>query len=86
MNEWLQKQMETGFRDLKGLSITGHIPIKDRLINELISEALRGAAAPAPVVGKESAPLDLRGLLQFVKKAEVHATDGELVLDVEVRV
>lgn len=84
MKEWMQKQVDSGFRDLKGLSISAHVPIKDQLLNELLSEVIRGAAGP-PTPRNGQAP-DLRPLVQFVKKAEVHATDGALVVDIEISV
>jgi len=84
MKEWLQKQIDTGFNDLKGLSISAHVPVQDQVINELLAQALTGLSSPAaPSVSK--AP-DLRSLVQFVKKAEVHAKDGALVIDVDISV
>ena len=82
MKEWMRKQIESGFRDLKGLSISAHIPVKDQLLNELLSEVLRGAST-AP---KSSQTPNLRPFAQFVRKAEIHATEGALVVDVEISV
>jgi hypothetical protein len=84
MKEWMQKQIDSGFRDLKGLSISAHIPVNDQLLNEVLSEVLRGASTP-PTPRSGQAP-DLRPLAQFVKKAEVRATEGTLVVDVEISV
>ena len=84
MKEWMQKQIDSGFRDLKGLSISAHVPVKDQLLNEVLSEVLRGASAP-PAPRSGQAP-DLRPLAQFVRKAEVRATEGALVVDVEISV
>jgi len=84
MNEWIQKQIDNGFADLKGLSIKAHVPVKDQLLNEFLAEALHGAATPVtPPTGKS---LDLRSLIGFVRKAEVHSTDGALVVDVDIAV
>lgn len=84
MKEWMQKQIDSGFRDLKGLSISAHVPVKDQLLNEVLSEVLRGASAPS-LPNSSKAP-DLRPLAQFVRKAEVRATEGALVVDVEISV
>jgi len=84
MKEWMQKQIDSEFRDLKGLSISAHVPLKDQLLNEVLSQVLRGAATP-PAPRSGQAP-DLRPLIQFVRKAEVHATEGALVVDVEISV
>ena len=85
MKDWLQKQIDSGFSDLKGLSISAHVPLQDQVLNELLSEALRGVASPAIAPSSAKTP-DLRSLVQFVKKAEVHAKDGALVIDVDIRV
>ena len=85
MKDWLQKQIDSGFSDLKGLSISAHVPLQDQVLNELLSEALRGVASPATAPSPAKTP-DLRSLVQFVKKAEVHAKDGALVIDVDIRV
>jgi hypothetical protein len=83
MNEWLQKQIDNGFSDFKGLNVTATIPLRDALLNELIADALRrspaASKAPAPAV-------DARRFLGFVKKAEVHASEGVVALDVVVRI
>ena len=86
MKEWLQKQIDSGFSDLKGLSISAHVPLQDQVLNELLSEALRGVASPATAAPSPAKTPDLRSLVQFVKKAEVHAKDGALVIDVDIRV
>ena len=87
MNEWIQKQIDSGFSDLQGLSISARIPVKDRLVNELVAEALRQASAGAsPAVATQTPTVDFRPLLRLVRKAEVHATDGTIVLDVDIRV
>jgi hypothetical protein len=87
-NDWLQKHIDNGFRDFEGLSIAGQVPLKDTVLNELISDALRSAqqsAAAAPVKRDSDSP-DLRPLVQLVKKAEVRAVNGAVVLDFHIGV
>lgn len=86
MKEWLEKQMQSGFPDLKGLSIHAQIPIRDRLVNEFLAEALERARAgeTEPPTGP-SGP-DLRSFLKFIEKAQVNASDGVIALDVVVKV
>ena len=84
MKEWIDKQIANGFSDLKGLSITASVPVKDRLINEALTEFLQTTAtdkAPSPT----DAP-DFRKLLPLVKKAEVRAVEGAIILDLIVAV
>jgi hypothetical protein len=83
MTDWIDKQIANGFQDLKGLSITATIPVKDRLINEAIAEFLQSAP---PASSASTGKIDFRKLLPLVKKAQVRAVDGALVLDVVVNV
>ena len=83
MNEWLQKQIDNGFSDFKGLNVTATIPLRDTLLNELIADALRRP----PTDSKPPAPaIDVRRYLGFVKKAEVHASEGVVALDVVIKI
>ena len=84
MNAWLQKQVDSGFADFKGLSVEATVPLRDSLVNELLGEALRSTATARPA-SAGSAP-DVRPLLRFVDKAEVRTTDGVMVLHVSVNV
>jgi hypothetical protein len=81
MKQWLQTQIDSGFADLKGLNVTAQIPVRDALINELIVDALN-----SPPSDTKGAGVDFRPFLRFVKKAEVHASEGVLAVDVVVRI
>jgi hypothetical protein len=85
MNPWLQKLIDTNFRDFEGLSISGQIPVKDQVLNELLADALRQAQQPAAAPPSTDKP-DLRPFLKLVKKAEVRAVNGAIVLDFQVGV
>ena len=84
MKEWIDKQIASGFSDLEGLSITASIPVKDRLINEALTEFLQTSATAKPPASSDVP--DFRKLLPLVKKAEVHATEGAIVLELIVGV
>ena len=88
MKQWMQRQFDTGFSDLKGLSIAARVPLKDDLVNELLTEVLRDIAtkAPEPVAPVPASPVDMRTLVKFINKAEVHAEDGVIVIDVSIKV
>ena len=85
MNPWLQKLVETNFRDLEGLSIAGQIPLKDEVINELLSEALRQAQQPPAAPPSTDKP-DMRPFLKLLKKAEVRAVNGAVIVDFQIGV
>jgi hypothetical protein len=81
MNQWLQKQIDNGFSDFKGLNVTATIPLRDALLNEIIADALRRPASESKTPG-----VDVRQYLGFVKKAEVHASEGVVALDVVIKI
>jgi hypothetical protein len=67
MKQLIEKLIATNFADLEGLQISGTVPVKQELMNEVLAEVLKGeisspsaaasadAAAPA-VVAEPSAP------------------------------
>jgi len=83
MKDLIQKHIDNNFSDFKGLSITATIPLKDQLINEAISEALQSLSSPP---SSSASGFDARNLVQFVKKAEVRAVEGTIVLDVVINI
>ena len=86
MNSWLQKHIDNNFRDFEGLSIAGQIPVKDQVLNELLADALRQAQQPDSTTPTATDKPDLRPFLKLVKKAEVRAVNGAIVLDFQVGV
>ena len=58
MTDLLNKYISNGFADFKGLTITGSIPIKQEVVNELIAELLqKGMNLPAtPRSGSSPTP------------------------------
>ena len=49
MNEWIgrlfRRQLETGFADLRGANAAVTVPISERLLNDILSEALPSSGA-----------------------------------------
>ncbi|HYP05158.1 MAG TPA: hypothetical protein VER03_02900 [Bryobacteraceae bacterium] len=87
MNSWLQKHIDNNFRDFEGLSISGQIPLKDQVLNELLADALRQAQQPASNAPATTAStVEMRPLLKLVKKAEIRAVNGAVVVDFQVGV
>jgi hypothetical protein len=85
MNPWLQKHIDNNFRDFEGLNITGQVPVKDQVLNELITDALRQAQLPATTPPVTDKP-DMRPFLKLIKRAEVRAVNGAIVLDFQIGV
>lgn len=82
MNNWLEKQRANGFADFTGLAISGKLPIKESLINELLADFLQGETAPA----EPKRASNLNDLLKLVRKASVHADVGVITLEFEIEV
>ncbi|GAB4458152.1 MAG: hypothetical protein OHK0029_19020 [Armatimonadaceae bacterium] len=100
MNEIINRILANGFADFEGLEITGTVPVRQEFINESLAEVLQGlrqgkpeaeptAASPAPAAPSPSSGsrprLSTQDLAKLVKKVEVQAQDGKLVLHFEVR-
>jgi hypothetical protein len=84
MQEWLTAQMASRFSAFEGAALTGSIPVKEELINELIAGFLAQAgqqpeATAAPAV-------DVRTLVSFVRQATIRAEPGVVTLHFEVRI
>jgi hypothetical protein len=87
MQEFIQKQIENGFSEFEGLSISGTVPVRETLLNGLLAEMLQKLAegsAPAPPT-TPTPPGLLPAVAKLLKKAEVHAKEGVIVLDFEIR-
>jgi hypothetical protein len=87
MLERFQRNLENGFQDFPGLTITGNIPIRQEFMNEILDEVLRnvsaGGANATGASSGSSVPFDkLAGL---VKKLAVRADAGVITIDFEVR-
>jgi hypothetical protein len=59
MKQLIEKLIATNFADLEGLQISGSVPVKQELMNEVLQEFLKGAgdtkeAAPASPVAESS--------------------------------
>jgi hypothetical protein len=86
MNEILRKHIENGFSEFEGLSITGSIPLRDALLNRMLAEALEKMTRGAPEASSSSSGIAelAPALARLVKKAEVHAKEGAVVLEFEI--
>jgi hypothetical protein len=88
MQEFIQKQIENGFSEFEGLSISGTVPVRETLLNGLLAEMLQKLAegsAPAAPTTTSTPPGLLPAVAKLLKKAEVHAKEGVIVLDFEIR-
>ncbi|MBC8103472.1 MAG: hypothetical protein H7Z41_12915 [Cytophagales bacterium] len=94
----MEKLIASNFAELEGLRITGTIPVKQELMNEVLAEALKGALAPPAVAGDSVAAgtaatdsaaagprLEPSDLLKLITRAEITAHEGEIRLQFEIR-
>jgi hypothetical protein len=82
MDEWLKEQLARGFGDFAGTTISGSIPVKEELINQLIARYLAQGGTPAP----SRLPVNPGQLARFVRSATVHAEPGVVTLRFEIGV
>lgn len=94
MNELLIRLLTENPDALKGLRVTGTIPLREDLVNEALGAVLADLQKPAPAPSATpsgpsaaAAPaLDARAFAPHLRTAKVSFRDGAAVLDFEVRV
>jgi hypothetical protein len=86
MKEWIQSQIANGLSAFPGLTLSGQVPVKEELINELLAAWLRDASASAQAAKAPGAAPDLTSLMRSIRRASVHAGPGVITLDFEIRV
>ena len=65
MDEWLKEQFARGFVDFEGTTVSGAIPVKTELINQLIARYL---AEPKPAASGRQG-VNPAQLVRFVRSA-----------------
>jgi hypothetical protein len=89
MDEFLRRISANGFAEIEGLQVTGTLPVRQDIVNDIITGLVRDAQAVEPV--KAAAP-QASGASQpdvnwwkLVTKLQVLLKDGKLVVDFELR-
>jgi hypothetical protein len=93
MDELLRRISANGFAEIEGLQVSGTLPVRQDIVNEIITSLVRDAqtdpapkpaAAPtAPAAGTSSLPEV--NWWKLVNKLQVVLRDGKLVIDFELR-
>jgi hypothetical protein len=89
MKDWIDKQLAGGLPAFEGLVLTGEVPLRDEVLNQVIAELLRGGGGkPAPTATQPTptAKFDPQKLLHFVKRLEVKTSEGAIWLRFDVKV
>lgn len=91
MQNLINKHISNGFAEFEGLNITGSIPVKQELINELIAEISQNGirSTPQSQPNSSSSPkpdIDINDLFRLIKRAEVRIYEGRIILDFEISV
>jgi hypothetical protein len=86
MDEWWRQQVASGFEAFRGAHLSGSVPIRDTLINDLLREWLASAAAAPPAPPSKPPAPDAAALARLVRRATVTASDGVVTLDFELGV
>ena len=82
MQDWLKEQIANGFAAFDGASLTGSIPMKESLINEMIASVLAHAGDPPAA----QPAFDPRLLAPFIRTATVRAEPGVVTLHLDLRI
>jgi len=90
------KYLANGLADFSGLRVSGSLPVKQEVLNDLLQTVLQDLSVPkatepaapaAPAAPKSSSSrVDPSTLVKFVKKAEVRVEEGRLVLNFDLSV
>lgn len=88
-----EKYLANNLADFAGLRVSGTIPVKQEILNDLLQTVLTDMANPKPATSAAattpappSSSIDPRSLVKFVKKAEIQAEAGRLVLYVDLAI
>lgn len=91
MKNIFQQLISSDYAELRGLHLTGTIPVDPSLLNELIRNFLDGESTPSAGGGPASSSvskgdIDVLSLLRRrLKKLEVHTQGGRIVLEFEIK-
>lgn len=90
MKDILEKHLANGLTDLKGLRLSGQLPLREELLNELLAGFLSSKQAsdkPVPAeTASSSAGPDLGALLRQVKHAQVKVEQGVVMLHFDLSI
>lgn len=94
MQEIIQKVLSNNLADFEGLEISGSIPLRDGFLNEAIASFLssmqdEGTTSGSGANSASNNPIppnvDVKALLQMVRKVEVQSEQGAVTVRFEVR-
>jgi hypothetical protein len=87
MHNLLKRNLANGLPDFPGFSLSGRIPVREEVINQLTDEFLRNNAEPDELSpAKDSGDaVAIANILRLVKKAVIHADAGVVTFEIEVR-
>jgi hypothetical protein len=88
MRELLERHLAAGLDEFKGLHITGSIPVRQEIINEVLAELVQHGTAARPTDGRtvDAPAFGVSDALRLVTRAEVKAHAGSITVEFELRV
>ncbi|MBC7807847.1 MAG: hypothetical protein H7145_17070 [Akkermansiaceae bacterium] len=89
-----EKYLQNDLADFAGLRVSGTLPVKQEILNDLLQSVLADMQSPVPTptpasvdkAASSASGFDPKSLVRFVKRAEIRAEEGRLVLDFDVNV
>lgn len=91
MNELIVRLLNENPDALRGLRLTGTVPLREDVVNEVLATALASLQAPPDTASDTPPPspaagIDPRRFAPHLRSARIAFRDGNAVLDFEVRV
>lgn len=90
MDELLRRLAANGFADLEGLQVTGTLPVRQDIVNDILADVVRtqqaGGAAGTPGTATKPNPAG-EGVnwWKLVSRLQVRLTEGRAHIDFELR-
>lgn len=89
MDELLRRLAENNFEDIQGLEVTGSLPVRQDIVNDILGDVVSKMKAdkePAPAPPPSTAPKSSGpNWWKLVDQLEVRMTEGKLILDFKLR-
>ncbi len=85
MDELLRRLADNDFADLEGLEVHGTLPVRQDIVNDILTNVVRDLKADKPEAPAKPSGNKSPNWWKLVNKLEVQMTDGKLILDVELR-
>ncbi len=88
IRDLVEKHLANDLDEFKGLRISGSIPVRQELINELLAELVQNGIAQRTTNDdmREASLFGINDALRLVKHVEIKTSAGSITVEFELRV